>query len=96
MRRLAFGVACDAAQADMITAIASEGLQPAEQINPCYFRPVYSSAARCCSNLRRGFGLDEAGRAAAGGGSAGAARLSVGAAKRRYARAAMQILHARG
>jgi hypothetical protein len=47
----------------MINAIASEELQPAEQINPCYFRPVYSSAARCCSNLRldhAGFDVDEA------------------------------------
>jgi hypothetical protein len=79
----------------MINAIASEELQPAEQINPCYFRPVYSSAARCCSNLRPTMRASTSTRRPCQD-RGGAARLSAGAAKRRYVRAAMQILHARG
>jgi hypothetical protein len=101
MRRGAFGrrLRCGAGrheQADMITAIASEGLQRPRRSIPLLPSGLFER--RCCSNVRPTMRASTLTRRAVPRPWRRRRRSAerVGAAKRRYVRAAMQILHARG
>ena len=97
MRRGAFGVACDAAQADLITAIASEGLQRPSGSIPLLPSGLFERR-KVLSNLRPTMRASSSTRRAVPRPWRRRRRSAerVGAAKRRYVRAAMQIPHARG